>query len=33
MVSELSIFMDEANVIHYKALLRAIKYILDTKDH
>ena len=25
--------MDEANTIHYKALLHAIKYIIDTKDY
>ena len=32
-VCELSKCMDKANMIHYKALLRAIKYIIDTKDY
>ena len=30
-VHEISKCMDEANVSHYKALQRAIKYVIDTK--
>ena len=30
-VSELSKYMDEANMIHYKSLLRATKYVIETK--
>ena len=30
-VREISKFMDTANTSHYKALLRAIKYIIETK--
>ena len=32
-VRELSTCMDEANMIHYKFLLPAIKYVIDTKDY
>ena len=32
-VRELSKCMGEANMSHYKALLRAIKYVIDTKDY
>ena len=31
MVRELSKFLDKENMIHYKALLRLIKYVIDTK--
>ena len=31
-VSELSKFMDEANISHYKEILRTIKYASDTKE-
>ena len=30
-VRKLSKFMDKENMIHYKALLRLIKYVIDTK--
>ena len=32
-VRELSQCMYESNMSHYKALIRAIKYVVDTKDY
>ena len=32
-VREISLYMDEANMSHYRAIIRAIKYVSDIKDN